>query len=95
MARPRPATVKDLHECGAALPEVKRDAAEQASPERPRYSVQGKRFVVFRAPRKDAVDPATSAPFPEGVALCCSATDKEALASDFPAQHVDGRDPRV
>ncbi|OFE17936.1 hypothetical protein BA895_14265 [Humibacillus sp. DSM 29435] len=95
MARPPKARVKDLHECAAALPEVQRDPAHTASPGRPSYSVRGKAFVIFRAPRKDAVDPATSAPYPDVVALYCSAADKEALVGDpdspfFTTPHWNG-----
>lgn len=95
MARPGKAKVTDLHECAAALPEVARDPADTASPDRPSYSVRGKAFVIFRAPRKEPVDPATSAPYPDVVALYCSASDKEALVGDpgspfFTTPHWNG-----
>lgn len=85
----------DLHRCAAALPEVTRDPADTASPERPSYSVRGKSFVFFRSPRKDAVDPDTSEPFLDVVALHCSAADKEALVGDpdspfFTTPHWNG-----
>ncbi|MEO5743815.1 MAG: MmcQ/YjbR family DNA-binding protein [Terracoccus sp.] len=95
MARPRKAKVADLVECAAALPEVTRDPADTASPERPSYGVRGKTFAFFRAPRKDAVDPDTNEPYPDVVALYCSAADKEALVGDpdspfFTTPHWNG-----
>lgn len=83
MARPRTARVGDVHAFAAALPEVTREPADPGSPERAGYSVRGKRFVFFRPPRKDAVDPATGEPYPDVVALYCSAADKEALVGDL------------
>ncbi len=65
-----------------ALPEVTRHPTDPASPERPSYSVRANKFVIFRAPRPDAVDPRTSEPYPDVVALHCSAADKAALVGD-------------
>ena len=78
-----------------ALPEVTRHPAEPASPERPSYSVRANKFVIFRAPRPDAVDPGTREPYPDVVALYCSAADKEALVGDpgspfFTTPHWNG-----
>ncbi len=75
-----------------ALPKVTRHPADPASPERPSYSVRANKFVIFRAPRPDAVDPGTSEPYPDVVALYCSAADKEALVGG-PSALADLRDP--
>ncbi|MDN5767920.1 MAG: MmcQ/YjbR family DNA-binding protein [Humibacillus sp.] len=95
MTRPRRAEVADLHRCAAALPEVTRDPADPAAPERPSYSVRGKKFVIFRGPRPDAVDPDTNERYADVVALHCSAADKEALVGDpgspfFTTAHWNG-----
>lgn len=82
MASPRTARVGDIHAFAASLPGVTRDPTDPGSPERAGYSVRGKRFVFFRAPRKDAVDPDTNEPYPDVVAVYCSAEDKQALVGD-------------
>ena len=95
MARPRTARVGDVHAFAAALPEVGRDPADPKATVRPGYSVRGKKFVIFRPPRPDAVDADTNEPYPDVVVLYCSAADKEALVGDpgspfFTTPHWNG-----
>lgn len=51
----RPASVEDVHEIARSLPEV----TYGTSWNRPAYKVRDTWFVIFRGPRKDAVDPET------------------------------------
>src|SRR5919199_2828230 len=50
------ATMADLDELALALPEVTKEVADDG---RPAYLVHGKRFVLQRGRRPDAVDPET------------------------------------
>ena len=50
------ATVADLDELALALPQGTKEVSEEG---RPSYLVDGKRFVIHRTRRRDAVDPAT------------------------------------
>lgn len=92
MARTRRATVQDVHEIAAALPEVTRDPP---SGKRPAYKVRAKAFVFFRGPHKDAVDPRTGEPYEDVLAFHCTPEDKEALVGDeatpfFTTPHWNG-----
>lgn len=85
----------DLHEVALSLPDVERNPADPASPERAAYTVRGKAFVFFRGPRKDAVDPATGERYDDVVVFHCPAEDKEALVADadspfFTTPHWNG-----
>ena len=88
----RKARPADIEELATALPEVEKSVAWG---DLPAYKVRGKSFVIYRGPRKDALDEATgerpldvlmfSVPGPE---------DKEALLSGgppwFTTSHFDG-----
>lgn len=92
MARTRPATLRDIDEAAAALPEVTRDPASGG---RPSFAVRGKTFAFARGPRKDAFDPGTGEPYDDVLAFSCTAEDKEALVSDpdspwFTTPHWNG-----
>jgi len=50
------ATVADLDELALALPQATKEVSEDG---RPSYLVHGKRFVIHRSRRPDAVDPVT------------------------------------
>ena len=95
MARTRKARVSDVEELALALPEVTRDPADPAAPGRPAYQERGKTFAFFRAPRKDAFDPATGEPYDDVMTFSCTAEDKEALVRDpgtpfFTTPHWNG-----
>lgn len=95
MARSRKATVPDVHDLAAALPEVERDPADPSSPARPSYSVRGKTFVFFRGPRKDAAGPQTGDLYEDVMAFHCTPDDKRAMVGDttspwFTTPHWDG-----
>ena len=55
---PRPVDRDDLDGIATALPEVTREGTDS----HPVYSVRGKKFVLWRGPRKDAIDPGTGEP---------------------------------
>jgi hypothetical protein len=57
--------------------------------------VHGRTFTFARAPRKDAVDPATGELYEDVLAFSCTAEDKEAMVSDpespwFTTPHWNG-----
>lgn len=59
------------------------------------YRIRSKKFVFFRGPRKDAVDPVTGEPYEDVVVFYCTTADKEALVGDqdtpfFTTSHWDG-----
>lgn len=89
------ATVEDLHELAMALPEVAQDTAWG---DRPAYKVRGKSFIIFRGPRKDAVDRDTGELLPDVIMLTCPGPEeKRALVADestpfFTTPHFDGYD---
>jgi len=95
MASTRQATVHDVHDIAASLPEVVRDPPDPHSPSRAAYTIRGKTFVFFRGPRKDAHDPETGELYPDVMAFHCTAEDKEALVGDpgspwFTTPHWNG-----
>ncbi len=89
----RPARIEDVHEIAFAMPDV---VADRRTDDRPIYSVGGKSFVFFRAPRPDAVDPHTGERYSDVIVLWVpSEDDKQALTQDallpfFSTPHFDG-----
>ena len=76
-----------------ALPEVTREG----SAEHPAYAVRGRKFLLWRGPRTDAVDPATGERLPDVIAVVVPGPDdKQALLQDgppwFTTPHFDGYD---
>jgi hypothetical protein len=93
MAAHKPAgpTRDDVDALALALPEVTREG----TPEHPAYAVRGKKFLMWRGPRKDAVDPDTGERLPDVIAIAVpGADDKEALLQSgppwFTTPHFDG-----
>jgi hypothetical protein len=89
----RPVDRDDVDGIAMALPEVTRDGTD----EHPSYAVRGKTFVVWRGPRKDAVDPATGEPMPDVIAIVTPGQDdKQAILQLgepwFTTPHFDGYD---
>lgn len=90
----RPARPEDIHEIAGALPGVQLGTSWG---DRPTYEVGGKGFVIYRGPRKDALDPATGEPYDDVVVFMTpSAAEKAALVQDdspfFTTPHFDGYD---
>lgn len=88
---PRPVTREDLDGLAMALPEV----TDDGTPEHPAYAVRGRKFVLWRGPRKDAVDPTTGEPLPDVIAIVVPGDDdKQALLQSgppwFTTPHFDG-----
>ena len=84
-------TRADIDALAMALPEVTREG----SPEHPAYAVRGRKFLLWRGPRKDAVDPATGERLPDVIAVVVPGPDdKEAIlqtgAPWFTTPHFDG-----
>lgn len=80
----RPATAADVEELCAALPETEKGISWG---DRPTWKVprgpKGKGFVLYRAPRKDAVDPATGQLYDDLIVIMTAdAADKQALVDD-------------
>jgi hypothetical protein len=93
MAAHKPAgpTRDDVDALALALPEVTREG----TPEHPAYAVRGKKFLMWRGPRKDAVDPDTGERLPDVIAIAVpGADDKAALLQSgppwFTTPHFDG-----
>ena len=93
MAAHEPAgpTRDDVDALALALPEVTREG----TPEHPAYAVRGRKFLLWRGPRKDAVDPDTGERLPDVIAIAVpGADDKEALLQSgppwFTTPHFDG-----
>jgi len=93
MARPRPATVADIHELALGMPRVKVAHGSQGNPV---YQVSSRSFVFFRNPRPDAFDPETGERYADVVVFWVeSEGDKLALVRDastpfFTTPHFDG-----
>lgn len=88
----RKARLTDIDELAMALPEVTKDVAWG---DRPAYQVKGRSFVIFRGPRKDAVDEATGERLPDVVMFAVPGPeDKEAVLGSgppwFTTPHFDG-----
>ncbi|HEX2705901.1 MAG TPA: MmcQ/YjbR family DNA-binding protein [Candidatus Lustribacter sp.] len=88
MARTRKARPEDIHAIASALPEVELGTSWG---DRPTYKVGGRGFVLYRAPRHDAVDPATGHELTDLVViLTATAEDKAALVgADGPFFTID------
>lgn len=93
MAKPRSATIADVHQLAASFPGVERT---EGSAHNAIYQVRRRSFVFFRNPRPDAVDPETGERYPDVIVLWVeSEADKQALVDDlstpfFTTSHFDG-----
>lgn len=92
-ADPGPLTRADVDDLAMALPEVTNDG----TPEHPAYAVRGRKFLMWRGLRKDAVDAETGEPMPDVIAIVVPGPeDKEALLQSgppwFTTPHFDGYD---
>ncbi len=87
----RKARLSDIDEVAMALPEVTQAIAWG---DRPAYQVKGKSFVIFRGPRKDAVDE-TGDRLPDVVMFAVPGPEDKAAILDsgspwFTTAHFDG-----
>ena len=90
---PGPLTRADVDDLAMALPEVTNDG----TPEHPAYAVRGRKFLMWRGLRKDAVDADTGELMPDVIAIVVPGPeDKEALLQSgppwFTTPHFDGYD---
>ena len=88
----RLACLADLDELAMALPEV---AKAQAQGDRPAYQVKGRSFVIFRGPRKDAVDEKTGERLLDVVMIAVPGPEDKAAILDsgppwFTTPHFNG-----
>jgi hypothetical protein len=84
-------TRADVDALALALPEVTREG----SADHPAYAVRGRKFLMWRGPRRDAVDPGTGEPMPDVIALAVPGPDdKEGILQSgppwFTTPHFDG-----
>jgi len=91
MASSRPARPEDISEIARGLPEV---TSEPAWGGLPSFKVRGKVFVIYRGPRKDALD-ARGEMIPDAIVISCTADDKQAMVADpempfFTTDHFNG-----
>jgi hypothetical protein len=90
--RSRRATVADVHELAAGMPDV----SVTGQPSNPVYQVAGKSFVLFRTARPDAVDRTTGERLTDVILLWVpDEADKQAMVQDerspyFTTSHFDG-----
>jgi len=88
---PRKARPADLDELASALPEVEKSISWG---DLPAYRVRGKSFVIFRGPRKDALDEAGERLLDVVMFAVPGPEDKEALLAAgppwFTTSHFDG-----
>lgn len=80
----RPATAADVDEIAGSLPETELGISWG---DRPTWKVprgpKGKGFLLYRAPRKDAIDPATGEPYDDLIVIMTADdADKQALVDD-------------
>ncbi|MEV7432029.1 MmcQ/YjbR family DNA-binding protein [Nocardioides sp. NPDC092400] len=76
----RPATPEDVDAICRSLPEVELGTSWG---DRPTYLVHGRGFLLFRAPDRHAVDPATGEPYEDLLVVTTPSMDaKEALVAD-------------
>lgn len=80
----RPATADDVDQIARSLPETELGTSWG---DRPTWKVprggKGKGFVLYRAPRKDAVDPATGEQYDDLIVIMTADdADKQALVDD-------------
>lgn len=85
-------SLAELDELALALPEVEKGTAWGG---RPAYTVRGKAFILFRGPRKDAIDPETGDPMEDVIVFDVpDLGDKDALVGSdgpwFTTPHFDG-----
>ncbi|WP_392543911.1 hypothetical protein [Oryzobacter telluris] len=92
-SEPLPLSREDVDALAMALPEVSNDGTA----EHPAYAVRGKKFLLWRGPRKDAVDPDTGEVLPDVIAVVVPGPeDKQAILQTgppwFTTTHFDGYD---
>ncbi|GMA21767.1 MmcQ/YjbR family DNA-binding protein [Arsenicicoccus piscis] len=75
----RRATIENLHDICAGLPEV---TFGTSWGDRPTYKVRDKGFVLFRAPHKTAVDPATGELYEDLIVVHTPVEEGQALVED-------------
>ncbi|QIM22230.1 hypothetical protein G7075_15580 [Phycicoccus sp. HDW14] len=90
---PKPVDRDDVDGIALALPEVTREGTD----EHPAYAVRGKTFVVWRGPRKDALEPDTGERMPDVISIVTPGQeDKIAILALgepwFTTPHFDGYD---
>jgi hypothetical protein len=90
---PAPLTREDVDALAMALPEVTNDG----TPELPAYAVRGHKFLMWRGPRKDALDPETGERLLDVIAIAVPGPDdKQAILQSgppwFTTPHFDGYD---
>lgn len=91
----RRARADDIHEICMSLPEVELGTSWG---DRPTYKVRGKGFLLYRAPHRTAVDPATGEMYDDLLVITVPSTaEKEALVQDvrlpfFTIDHFRGYD---
>lgn len=88
-----PVTRADVDGLAMSLPEVTNDGTA----EHPAYAVRGRKFLLWRGPRKDALEPGSGEPMPDVIAIVVPGPgDKEALLQSgppwFTTPHFDGHD---
>jgi hypothetical protein len=87
----RPARFEDIDEIAMGLPEVEFGISWG---DRPTYKVDGKGFLLFRAPRTDCLDPQTGEPMDDVIVIqVADGAAKAALVGDespfFTIPHFD------
>ena len=87
---PHPLNRDDVDALALALPEVTREG----SPDHPAYAVRGKMFLMWRGPRRDALEP-TGERMADVIAIVVPGPDdKEAILQSgppwFTTPHFDG-----
>lgn len=93
MTMTRRASADDIDEICMGLPEVEFGTSWG---DRPTYKVRGKGFVLYRAPHRTAVDPATGEPFDDLLVIMTpTEVEKRALVEDdrlpfFTIDHFNG-----
>ena len=79
MARPKRATVQQVHDLALSMPGVTVESAGK----NPVYQVGRKSFIFFRNPRPDAYDPETGERYDDVIVFWVAEdTDKQALVED-------------
>lgn len=93
MTMTRRASADDIDEICMGLPEVEFGTSWG---DRPTYKVRGKGFVLYRAPHRTAIDPATGEPFDDLLVIMTpTEVEKRALVDDerlpfFTIDHFNG-----
>jgi len=93
MTMTRRASADDIDEICMGLPEVEFGTSWG---DRPTYKVRGKGFVLYRAPHRTAIDPATGEPFDDLLVITTpTEVEKRALVEDerlpfFTIDHFKG-----